>query len=586
MRPTAPRPMPTRSTWPMQTWPMQTGRCDGADADGADGVGGAGWAVPGLENGGGEGGAGEGGGLSRASAAALHEAAAAWEALRRTQARCYRALTALHASDAIAESGYRSLPRLLADHLRVDDTETTRLHRHARALTPTLSPTGTPIPAALPATATQVTAGVIGPGHVEVIRKTMNRLAAVAGLDPDTLATTETQLAELATTHTPAALAHAATAILALLDPDGAAPDDSSPPENELHYLRRRDGSLSGKFTYRDPAAAETLHTALSAATPPDETTALADDPDSGQGSGSGHAGRGHDAHAAQTLPARRAQAMLDLAAEALTRGLDTDDPAERPIPSDRSDPAAPSAPTPGRPHADPGSADPAGEDTTGRTANDGAADQPAEDPVTDRPGEPQPPPPSPPGRPPAPERPEIEGGERVALTVTLNYDTLRAALTDHPGPTPGLPPRLALLGENTWIRPETARRLACEAEIIPAVLGARGELLDLGRKNRLVSLALRRAVILRDRHCAHPGCRRRARKCQVHHIRHWADGGETCLENCVLLCAYHHTLVHHSGWQIHMIDGQPWFTPPTWLDPHRQPRHNRPWQLDERQVS
>ena len=139
--------------------------------------------------------------------------------------------------------------------------------------------------------------------------------------------------------------------------------------------------------------------------------------------------------------------------------------------------------------------------------------------------------------------RADLEGGERVALTVTLNYDTLRRALTEHPatGPTPGLHPALALLGEHTHIRPETARRLACDAEIIPALLAARGDILDIGRKTRTIPSALRRAVTLRDRHCAHPGCRRRARRCQVHHITHWADHGDTCLENCVLLCSYHH---------------------------------------------
>ena len=53
-----------------------------------------------------------------------------------------------------------------------------------------------------------------------------------------------------------------------------------------------------------------------------------------------------------------------------------------------------------------------------------------------------------------------------------------------------------------------------------------------------------------------------------------------------VLLCAYHHHLIHHSGWQIHTADGMPWFTPPTYIDPHRRPRHNRPWQLDEQAVA
>ena len=184
------------------------------------------------------------------------------------------------------------------------------------------------------------------------------------------------------------------------------------------------------------------------------------------------------------------------------------------------------------------------------------------------------------PAGPPAWTRADLEGGERVALTVTLNYDTLRAALAGHPGtgPTPALPTGLALLGENTYIRPETARRLACDAELVPALLGSRGEILDIGRKTRTIPNALRRAVILRDRHCAHPGCRRRARRCQVHHIIHWADHGETCLDNCVLLCSYHHTLIHHSGWEVHMLHGLPFFTPPAWLDPLRRPRHNRPW--------
>ena len=120
----------------------------------------------------------------------------------------------------------------------------------------------------------------------------------------------------------------------------------------------------------------------------------------------------------------------------------------------------------------------------------------------------------------------------------------------------------------------------ACDAEIIPAVLGTRSEVLDLGRKARIVPPHVRRALYLRDRHCAHPGCRRRPRKCHAHHIRHWIDGGETAPENCVLLCSYHHTLVHHSGWEILMIDGLPWFRPPVWLDPNQQLRHNRPWQV------
>jgi hypothetical protein len=496
------------------------------------------WAVPGLPIGDSDSDCDSdcdsGGGLSRATVSALAEARASWEALRRVQARCYRALTALEACDAVGETGYRSTARLLTDHVRIDPSEGRRLARHARALTTTVSPSGAGLGAALPATAEQVTAGLIGPGHVEVIRTTMRRLSAVPGLGPDVLATTEAQLAELAAIHSPAGLAEAAAAIEALLDPDGAAPDDQPSPANELHYLRRTNGNLVGRFTYRDPAAAEALHIALTAATPPADPTP---EPIDGE-----PRGESFGTQAARTLPERRAHALLDLVGEALTRGLNTADPA------DPADPAQ-------------------------DAASPGLFDEDTDDVESvDRDSEPAP------DQPPGWTRADVEGGERVALTVTLNYETLRAALAEPRGPGDGFTGRLALLGENTYVRPDTARRLACDAELIPAVLGSRGEILDLGRKMRIVSQALRRAVILRDRHCAHPGCRRRARRCQVHHICHWADGGESCLENCVLLCSYHHQLIHHSGWEVHMIDGLPLFTPPAWLDPLRRPRHNRPW--------
>jgi hypothetical protein len=499
----------------------------------------------------------------------LDELSAAWTALRLGQARCYRALAALQASDVLGESGYRYPSRLLEDQLRIDPAEATRLARHARCLAVGVAPSGESIPAELPATASKVSAGVIGPGHVEVIRGVLRRLAGVQpALSPEVLDATETELAELATTHSPAALAAAAKAIEALLDPDGTAPDDTPPADNELHYLRRRNGTLVGRFTYRDPAAAETLHTALAAATPPPDTV-----PDDRPHPGTGPRGYSNDDAAARTLPARRAHALLELATEALTHGPTTPDHTGDPAPEHhRHDEETSSWDLLDHPDTEPASdSGPADEDT-------GPADEdagPAEDrePTGERS----------PTAPPRWTRADVEGGERVALTVTLNYPTLRQALSSLPDPTTqpgdGHTGRLALLGENTWIRPETARRLACDADLIPIVLGSTGEPLDLGRKHRLVPTALRRAVIARDRHCAHPGCRRRARRCQVHHIRHWADHGETSLVNCVLLCSYHHGLVHHADWQIHMIDGQPWFTPPAYIDPHRRPRHNRPWQ-------
>jgi hypothetical protein len=54
-----------------------------------------------------------------------------------------------------------------------------------------------------------------------------------------------------------------------------------------------------------------------------------------------------------------------------------------------------------------------------------------------------------------------------------------------------------------------------------------------------------------------------------LHHIHHWLDGGDTALENMVLLCQHHHLVIHHDHWQLEMIDGLPWFTPPPWFDPN-----------------
>ena len=99
----------------------------------------------------------------------------------------------------------------------------------------------------------------------------------------------------------------------------------------------------------------------------------------------------------------------------------------------------------------------------------------------------------------------------------------------------------------------ETARRLACNAGIIPILLGSRSQPLDIGRLSRVVPTALRRAVELRDKTCRFPGCDRPPSWCDCHHLRHWAHGGTTCLANLILLCGFHHGLVHEYGWRLHL---------------------------------
>jgi hypothetical protein len=108
-------------------------------------------------------------------------------------------------------------------------------------------------------------------------------------------------------------------------------------------------------------------------------------------------------------------------------------------------------------------------------------------------------------------------------------------------------------------------RRLACDAELVPGVLGSRGEILDVGRAQRLVTAVIFTALVLRDRHCAFPGCRRPPIACDAHHVVSWLDGGLTSLDNLALLCRAHHTLMHNSGWRmrINPHDRRPEFRPP-----------------------
>ena len=90
-----------------------------------------------------------------------------------------------------------------------------------------------------------------------------------------------------------------------------------------------------------------------------------------------------------------------------------------------------------------------------------------------------------------------------------------------------------------------TVRKLACDASLIPIVLGSQGQPLDVGRTKRLVTPGILAALWVRDKHCTFPHCHRPAFWCSAHHVRHWIDGGTTCLLNLTLLCEHHHTYVH-----------------------------------------
>ena len=96
----------------------------------------------------------------------------------------------------------------------------------------------------------------------------------------------------------------------------------------------------------------------------------------------------------------------------------------------------------------------------------------------------------------------------------------------------------------------EAARRVACDAGVVVLSHGAGGEVLDVGRRTRTVPSAMRRALQSRDHgQCQFPGCE--SRRCDAHHVEHWADGGETRLRNLVSLCRFHHRAVHEAGFRV-----------------------------------
>ncbi len=157
-------------------------------------------------------------------------------------------------------------------------------------------------------------------------------------------------------------------------------------------------------------------------------------------------------------------------------------------------------------------------------------------------------------------------GGEPAQLAVTVAYDALAAQLG------------AATTDTGDPVSPATVRRLACDARIIPVVLGSAGQILDLGRGHRLVNGPLRRALAVRDRGCAFPDCDRPPRWTDAHHLTPWTAGGPTSLDNLVLLCRRHHRLIHHptAGWQVRPgRDGLPDFLPPPGIDPTRKARRN-----------
>ena len=137
-------------------------------------------------------------------------------------------------------------------------------------------------------------------------------------------------------------------------------------------------------------------------------------------------------------------------------------------------------------------------------------------------------------------------------LNLTMTLEGLKGQV--------GVPP--AELELSLPISTRTAERLACDCTV-SRVLLADSMVIDVGRATRTVSPPMRRALRVRDKGCRFPGCDRQVNWSSPHHIVHWARGGPNNLPNMVLLCYFHHRLVHEGGWQVIKLGREFKFLPP-----------------------
>ena len=131
-------------------------------------------------------------------------------------------------------------------------------------------------------------------------------------------------------------------------------------------------------------------------------------------------------------------------------------------------------------------------------------------------------------------------GGDRYMVNIHTDIETLKQDGTGAESE----------IEDRGHVPAETSRRLACDCSIVHWHEGKHGEPLNIGRKTRSIPPAIRRALKRRDHGCRFPGCTC-SRFVDAHHIQHWADGGETSMDNLVLLCRTHHRLVHEAGYGV-----------------------------------
>ncbi|RZT15314.1 uncharacterized protein DUF222 [Kribbella sp. VKM Ac-2569] len=433
--------------------------------------------------------------------------------LARIETRRLRIIAAMDKSGYAERVGARDMVQYVEFRYRLDHARAYRDVRLARAL-----PKYAAVVAALP------DPDVPDDGSVpEVLLRPAQAEAIVTALEkvPTTVPVADLEFAEeelvrLGRHLSPADLRAAAEQSRDILDTDGPEPEEDKAAARETLTLKTADRGV--KFTgYLANENAELLRTLIVTGARPHKTVDGERDP------------RSREKRQADAL-----STTLTLAATALDAGT-----------------PSPTMPRPtGKPASSPETGSPeTGSTGTGSTASGSIASGSAEA-----------------GSLATGPQPGVAGdvvpgfGAKANLTVTIDFQDLKAATADAIGQT--------VYGNG--LSAATIRRLACDAKVIPVVLGSNSEPLDVGRCERLVTKAMRRALNTRDRGCV--VCNAPPVMCDAHHLISWIDGGETKVENLALVCRRHHTDLHHGHWTITITNGKVHVTRPTWADP--PPRH------------
>ncbi len=162
--------------------------------------------------------------------------------------------------------------------------------------------------------------------------------------------------------------------------------------------------------------------------------------------------------------------------------------------------------------------------------------------------------------------------GTAATVLVTIDAEALRTGVGS-----------ATIAGVDTPISAATARRIACDARVLPVVLGGASQPLDLGRSRRLFTEGQRLAMAIRDGECRWPGCDEPPNRCDAAHITPWDRHGPTDLANGILFCRYHHRRYDTDGWTITHLGGRRHLVPPPWIDSSRTPRLIEPPRLPRR---